>query len=49
VVALQLPNVPHFLTAYFGALKAGMVVLPLNPLLMRPSSNTTWATRRPSC
>jgi long-chain acyl-CoA synthetase len=36
VVALQLPNVPHFLTAYFGALKAGMVVLPLNPLLMAP-------------
>ena len=36
VVALQLPNVPPFLTAYFGALKAGMVVLPLNPLLMAP-------------
>jgi long-chain acyl-CoA synthetase len=36
VVALQLPNVPHFLTAYFGTLKAGMVVLPLNPLLMAP-------------
>ena len=36
VVALQLPNVPHFLTAYFGALKAGMVLLPLNPLLMAP-------------
>ena len=36
VVALQLPNLPPFLTAYFGALKAGMVVLPLNPLLMAP-------------
>jgi long-chain acyl-CoA synthetase len=36
VVALQLPNVPQFLTAYFGALKAGMVVPPLNPLLMAP-------------
>jgi long-chain acyl-CoA synthetase len=36
VVALQLPNVPQFLTGYFGALKAGMVVLPLNPLLMAP-------------
>ena len=36
VVALQLPNSPHFLAAYFGALKAGMVVLPLNPLLMAP-------------
>src|SRR5258708_1277101 len=36
VVALQLPNMPQFLTAYFGALKAGMVVLPLNPLLRAP-------------
>jgi len=36
VVALQLPNLPYFLTAYFGALKAGMVLLPLNPLLMAP-------------
>jgi long-chain acyl-CoA synthetase len=36
VVALQLPNLPHFLAAYFGALKAGMVLLPLNPLLMAP-------------
>ena len=36
VMALQLPNLPHFLIAYFGALKAGLVVLPLNPLLMAP-------------
>jgi len=36
VVALQLPNLPQFLVAYFGALKAGLVVLPLNPLLMAP-------------
>jgi long-chain acyl-CoA synthetase len=36
VVALQLPNVPQFVTAYFGTLKAGMVVQPLNPLLMAP-------------
>ena len=36
VVGLQLPNMPQFLTAYFGALKAGLVVLPLNPLLMAP-------------
>ncbi len=35
-VALQLPNIPKVLTAYFGALKAGLVVLPLNPLLMAP-------------
>jgi long-chain acyl-CoA synthetase len=36
VVALQLPNLPQFLTVYFGALKAGLVVLPLNPLLKAP-------------
>jgi long-chain acyl-CoA synthetase len=36
VVAIQLPNVPEFLTAYFGALKAGLVVLPVNPLLKTP-------------
>ncbi|OLR92259.1 long-chain-fatty-acid--CoA ligase [Actinokineospora bangkokensis] len=32
-VAVHLPNVPQFLLAYFGALKAGLVVVPLNPLL----------------
>lgn len=32
-VAVQLPNVPQFLIAYFGILKAGMVMVPLNPLL----------------
>jgi long-chain acyl-CoA synthetase len=34
-VAIQLPNVPEFAIAYFGALKAGAVVLPLNPLLKK--------------
>src|SRR4051794_36592462 len=32
-VAVQLPNVPQFVFAYFGILKAGLVMLPLNPLL----------------
>jgi long-chain acyl-CoA synthetase len=32
-VAVQLPNVPEFLTAYFGILKAGLVMVPMNPLL----------------
>ena len=32
-VALQLPNLPHFLIAYFGMLKNGSVVVPLNVLL----------------
>jgi long-chain acyl-CoA synthetase len=35
-VAVQLPNVPQFLFAYFGILKAGMVMVPLNPLLVAP-------------
>lgn len=32
-VAVQLPNVEEFLHAYFGCLKAGLVMVPLNPLL----------------
>ena len=35
-VAVQLPNVPHFLFAYFGVLKAGAVMVPLDPLLRAP-------------
>ena len=35
-VAIQLPNLPHFLFAYFGILKAGAVVVPLTPLLRAP-------------
>lgn len=35
-VAIQLPNVPQFLFAYFGILKAGAVMVPLNPLLRAP-------------
>ena len=36
VVAIQLPNLPQFLVAYFGVLKAGLTALPLNPLLKGP-------------
>ena len=32
-VGLQLPNIPQFLIAYFGALKAGCIAVPLNVLL----------------
>src|ERR1700748_1918294 len=32
-VGVMLPNVPHFPIAYYGALRAGAVVVPLNPLL----------------
>jgi long-chain acyl-CoA synthetase len=35
-VGLQLPNIPQFLVAYFGILKAGAVVVPMNVLLKAP-------------
>jgi long-chain acyl-CoA synthetase len=35
-VAVQLPNLPQFLFTYFGILKAGLVMCPLNPLLKAP-------------
>jgi long-chain acyl-CoA synthetase len=34
-VAVQLPNVPEFVLAYFGLLKAGLIMVPVNPLLKR--------------
>ena len=35
-VGLMLPNVPHFPIAYFGILKAGGAVVPMNVLLKAP-------------
>jgi long-chain acyl-CoA synthetase len=35
-VAVCLPNLPEFVMAYFGILKAGLVMVPLNPLLKAP-------------
>jgi long-chain acyl-CoA synthetase len=32
-VGLQMPNVPYFPIVYFGALRLGAVVVPMNPLL----------------
>src|SRR5262249_39471391 len=32
-VALMLPNVPEFAVLYYGILRAGGVVVPMNPLL----------------
>lgn len=32
-VAIMLPNVPEFALAYFGVLRAGGIVVPMNPLL----------------
>ena len=34
-VVLLLPNSPQFLIAYYGLLKAGAVIVPLNPLFHR--------------
>jgi long-chain acyl-CoA synthetase len=35
-VSICLPNTPQFLVAFFGALKAGAVVVPTNPLYTGP-------------
>ncbi|HLN67499.1 MAG TPA: long-chain fatty acid--CoA ligase [Streptosporangiaceae bacterium] len=35
-VAVQLPNLPQFIFTYFAILKAGLVMVPLNPLLRAP-------------
>ena len=37
-VAVQLPNVPEFLVAYYGTLKAGCVVVPMNPQFTEPET-----------
>src|SRR5665811_603771 len=34
-VGIMLPNVPYFPTAYYGVLRAGAVVVPMNVLLKR--------------
>jgi long-chain acyl-CoA synthetase len=35
-IGMQLPNIPQFVIAYFGILKAGCVVVPMNVLLKAP-------------
>src|SRR5215207_1342987 len=32
-VGIMLPNVPYFAVCYYGALRAGAVIVPMNPLL----------------
>jgi acyl-CoA synthetase (AMP-forming)/AMP-acid ligase II len=52
-VGLVLPNVPAFPVLFYGALYAGAVVVPMNPLLkareieyyLRARSSTTYVTR----
>lgn len=38
-VAVQLPNVPEFLVAYYGILKAGLVMVPMNPQFTEPETD----------
>jgi long-chain acyl-CoA synthetase len=38
-VGLMLPNVPQFVVSYYGILKAGGVVVPMNVLLKAPEVN----------
>ena len=49
-VALMLPEHPQAVIAYYGAMKAGAVVVPMNPLRRARNSDSTSRTRvaRPS-
>lgn len=38
-VAVQLPNVPEFLVAYYGVLRAGLVMVPMNPQFTAPETD----------
>ena len=38
-VALSCPNLPFFPAVYYGVLRAGMVVVPLNVLLKAPETS----------
>jgi len=46
-VALVLPNAPSFVVAYFGALRAGAIVVPLNVLLRGPEVEIRLASAAP--
>jgi long-chain acyl-CoA synthetase len=47
-VALKLTNSPAFVAAYFGALRAGAIVVPLNPLLAAPEVAERLAASAPA-
>ncbi len=46
-VAFLLPNSPEFVIAYFGTLKAGGIVVPLNPLYLPKELNYLLADAKP--
>ena len=47
-VGIMLPNVPYFAIAYYGVLRAGGVVVPMNVLLKGREVSFYLGTRRPS-
>jgi long-chain acyl-CoA synthetase len=47
-VAIRLPNSTAFVAAYFGALRAGAIVVPLNPLLAPPEVDERLAASMPT-
>jgi long-chain acyl-CoA synthetase len=48
-VAVQLPNLPQFLFAYFGILKAGAVMVPRTRCYAPPKSTTACTTPSHGC
>ena len=46
-VAIRVPNVPAFADFYFGVLRLGAVVVPVNPLLRAARAPTRWTTPGP--
>jgi acyl-CoA synthetase (AMP-forming)/AMP-acid ligase II len=46
-IAISCPNVPYFPVIYYGILKAGGVVVPLNILLTEREVSCSPPTRRP--
>ena len=46
VVALYLPNIPQFVIAYYGALKAGATITAVSPLLGKENFNSSLAIQK---
>lgn len=47
-VALFLQNVPEYIISYYGALRQGAIVLPMNPLVKEDEFNTIFSSTTPS-